>query len=283
MIDVNSIDWNAAWKKPEGEEGRKLGFISCGRRWSDIDRCRRFNNAMKEDNWAGSRARIAAMDLKPDSRVLDIGAGPGTLAIPLSGIVSQVTAVEPSDAMRSCLLENIAHDGISTISVVPKKWEDVDIWQDLSLPYDVVVASYSLGFPDLRCGIEKMVAASSRYVYIFWFADMMSPWQRNYGEIWEQLYGIPRPGGKKPNIIYNLLHQMGIYANIDIWKEESIHRYSNLEEAIADQKEGLHLTTPEQEEILRDFLDKKLIQENGTVVLRELTHRAKIWWNVNDQ
>jgi hypothetical protein len=23
MIDVNTIDWNEAWKKPEGEEGKR--------------------------------------------------------------------------------------------------------------------------------------------------------------------------------------------------------------------------------------------------------------------
>ena len=33
MIDVNTIDWNEAWKKPEGEEGKNKGFICCGRRW----------------------------------------------------------------------------------------------------------------------------------------------------------------------------------------------------------------------------------------------------------
>ncbi|ABD41725.1 methyltransferase [Methanospirillum hungatei JF-1] len=283
MIDVNTIDWNEAWKKPEGEEGKKKGFISCGRRWSDPDRCKRFNDVMKEDNWAGSRARVSAMDIDESYRILDVGAGPGTLVIPLASIVAHVTAVEPSEGMLSCLRENIALAAITNVDIVPKKWEEVDVKQDLNPPYDVVVASYSLGFPDLREGILKMVAASSRYVYIFWFADMLSPWQRNYGEIWEKLYGIPRPSGNKPNIIYNLLHQMGIYANIDISKEESIHRYSSIEEAVADQKEGLHLTTSEQEDILRDYLGKKLIRENGKVVLREMTHRAKIWWNVNDQ
>lgn len=282
MIDVNSIDWNAAWKKPEGDEGKKLGFISCGRRWSDANRCRRFNEAMKEDNWAGSRARIAAMDIHTDSRILDIGAGPGTLSIPLAAIASHVTAVEPSEQMRECLCENIEIGKLSNVNVVPRKWEDVDIKKDLTSPYDIVVASYALGFPDLREGLLKMIAASSKYVYIFWFADMMSPWQRNYGDIWEKLYGQPRPAGTKPNIIFNLLHQMGIYAHVEMSKEESIHRFVSFEEAVADQKEGLHLTTLEQEKVLMEYLQTKLKIEDGMVVLREMTHRAKIWWNVNE-
>jgi hypothetical protein len=278
MLDVNNIDWNEAWKKPEGEEERKQGVINCGRRWMDPVRCRRFSDAMKENNWESSRGRIAAMDITPASRILDIGAGPGTLSIPLSRIATHVTAVEPSEGMQECLMENIKEEGCGNITVVPKKWEDVDIKKDLFLPYDIVVASYSLGFPDLMEGLTKMDQASGKYIYIFWFADMISPWQKHYGEIWEKLYGVPKKPGKKPNIIYNLLHQMGIYANVEVTKEESIHRFISIDQAVADQKEGLNLTTPEQEGVLREYLSSKLIKDQGVYILKENSFRAKIWW-----
>jgi len=35
---------------------------------------------------------------------------------------------------------------------------------DLSAPYEVVIASFSLGMQDIRSAVEKMVLASSRYV-----------------------------------------------------------------------------------------------------------------------
>lgn len=75
---------------------------------------------------------------------------------------------------------------------------------------------------------------------------------------------------------------MGIYAHVEMSKEESIHRFVSFEEAVADQKEGLHLTTLEQEKVLMEYLQTKLKIEDGMVVLREMTHRAKIWWNVNE-
>lgn len=278
MIDVNNIDWNEAWKRPDGEEGIKQGFIGCGRRWTDPVRCKRFNEAMKEGNWTASRERIAAMDITPLSRILDVGAGPGTLAIPLSKIAAHVTAVEPSGGMLECLMENIKEEGISNITVVPKKWEDVNIAKDLCMPYDVVIGSYSLGFPDLREGLKKMDEVSSKYVYIFWFADMVSPWQKNYSEIWEKLYGVPCSKSRKPNIIFNLLNQMGIYSNVEVTVEESVHRFPSIDEAVMDQKEGLNLTTVEQEEILRNYLASKLQYEYGSYVMREKSHRAKIWW-----
>ena len=37
--------------------------------------------------------------IKPDFEVLDIGTGPGTLAIPLAKVVKNVTALDPSKGM----------------------------------------------------------------------------------------------------------------------------------------------------------------------------------------
>lgn len=278
MIDVNEIDWNEAWKKPESGSLKKKGFLTCSDRWSDPDRCRKFSNSIRANNFAGSQGRIQAMRIKPDSRILDVGAGPGTLALPLAGMVRHVTAVEPSECMRTCLSETMDELDIRNITLVPKLWEDVDISKDLAAPYDVVVASYSLGFPDLREGLLKMAEVSSSYVYIFWFADMISPWQKNYGDIWEKLYGIPIKAYQKPNVIFNLLHQMGIYANVEVTKEEQIQRFSSLEQAVKDQGAGLNLETRKQYEILGEFLEKRLQVEGGEYVLRNISPRAMIWW-----
>lgn len=218
------------------------------------------------------------MNISSEYRILDIGAGPGTLALPLAGMVEDVTAVEPSECMRTCLNESIEEFGIRNITVVPKLWEDVDISQDLTPPYDIVVASYSLGFPDLREGLLKMAAASSSYVYIFWFADMISPWQKNYGPIWEELFDIPYKLYQKPNVIFNLLNQMGIYANVEVFREEQVQRFSDIDQAVEDQGAGLNLDTPEQYAVLRKYLETKLQSERGALVLRTVSPRAKIWW-----
>lgn len=179
--------------------------------------------------------------------MLDIGAGPGTLAIPLAPLVEHVTAIEPSSAMLACLQENISTFGIENITPVQKLWEGVDVKRDLEPPYDVVIASYSLGVSDLKEALVKMDEATNKYVYIFWFADMVSPWQRNYGEIWEELYGSPCAKTKKPNIVFNLLYQIGILANVEVYTEESVNRYSSVDEAVADQRYGLNIKSVEQE------------------------------------
>jgi hypothetical protein len=218
------------------------------------------------------------MNFTPASRVLDIGAGPGTLAVPLSGIVRHVTAVEPSPGMVACLTDNIRTGDIKNIRILQKKWEDVDISTDLDPPFDVVVASYSLGVPDLKDALIRMHTATSRYVYIFWFATMQSPWSRNYQEIWEKLYGVPGVERQRPNIIFNLLNQIGIYANVEVTKEEQVTGFTSIDDAVADQAGGLKLQAPEQVSVLREYLTKKLRWENGRYVIRGTSYQAKIWW-----
>ena len=281
MQDITTIDWNEAWKTQSKDTKKKGGFLTCADRWAEQERCRRMDAEVKASDWKVGRARISNMRLSPKSRVLDIGAGPGTLAVPLAGMVEHVTAVEPSGAMLECLRENIRAAGIDNIRIVRQLWQDVDLYRDLEPPYDAVVASFSLGFPDLLEALEKMNEATNRYVYIFWFADGMSPWHRNYGEIWEDLFGVPC-SGRKPNIVFNLLNQMGIYPHVLISKEEHVSRFPGLEEAVATQADGLHLRDEEQVAVLRQYLAKKLQPDDGQYVMRGTSRRAMIWWEKED-
>lgn len=278
MPDITTIDWNEVWKKEDREKKKREQFSTCSERWADRDRCRKFSLMAQEDNWKRSRDRIAAMNISPDSRVLDIGAGPGTLAIPLAGLVKHVTAIEPSEGMRECLTENIRGRDIRNITVIPKNWEDVDPGTDLSGLYDVVVASYSLGVPDLKDALLKMDAVAIKYVYIFWFADMASPRQATYAEIWEDLYGTPLSSRRMPNIIFNLLNQIGIYANVEMSRVEHSRRYSSIDDAVADEQQDLNLTKREQVEILRKFLVKQLRPDAGGYVMERTSWQSKIWW-----
>jgi SAM-dependent methyltransferase len=274
MQDINAIDWNGIWKEQMNERDSKNGHND---RWNDPAECRKFDRRVKEDNWKRSRSMISGMDLSNKSRALDIGAGPGTLAIPLAQSIEHVTALEPAECMLSYLRENIRAYGLDNVKVIPKTWEETDIARDLSPPYDLVIASYSVGFEDLREALRKMNDIASKYVYIYWFADS-SPWEKDRSEIWETLHGTCYKKMGTYNIIYNLLYQMGIMANVDIYPEESVNRYGSIDEAIADQRSGYNVTSEKQEAILRDYLPTKMHQEGGQYVLRGISHRARIWW-----
>jgi hypothetical protein len=79
--------------------------------------------------------------VEPGWRLVDIGAATGALAIPMASIGCSVTAVEPSEGMRSLFGAQLAELGVSGVSVIGKRFEDLDLG---AIPRDLVVACNSL-------------------------------------------------------------------------------------------------------------------------------------------
>ena len=74
-----------------------------------------------------AEARLDGMGIKDGSRVLDIGAGTGTLSVPLAARGCTVTAVEPADAMADTLLQYQREQNVSGVALIRKRWEDVTL------------------------------------------------------------------------------------------------------------------------------------------------------------
>lgn len=78
---------------------------------------------------AGSTGRSWETKITSQSCVLDIGAGPGTLAIPFVGKAAHVTAVEPTDGMVSVLKEKMTEFDVENGSLVqPGSSTRVKMW-----------------------------------------------------------------------------------------------------------------------------------------------------------
>ncbi len=149
-MNYNSIDWNEVWKQEYEKNIESRGRGDCATIWDSKKKAREF---LDRSNNNPGRIQSVIKILKPEkhSSILDVGAGPGTLAVPLAGVAGHVTAVEPSNGMADVMTDYAAQKGISNIEVVRKKWEDVDPVTDLGDSYDIVFASHSLGMPDSRC------------------------------------------------------------------------------------------------------------------------------------
>lgn len=96
----------------------------------------------------------------PGGSVLDIGAGAGAFAIPLAAVSRRVTAVEPSPAQITQLAHDIERSRTRNITIVSRRWEDVDI--DELGSHDLVLAVHSLQMEDIAAAVRKMCAAASR-------------------------------------------------------------------------------------------------------------------------
>ena len=281
-MNSDTIDWNEIWKQTLEKELESNRNVECSNIWYSKENARSFWNMFQDaKSKSVTEKRIKGMTLSPDSRVLDIGAGPGTLSIPISRQVAHVTAVEPSEGMISVLKENINEQGIENIDCVHKDWEAVNVESDLKAPYDVVFASYSLGMKDIRASIKKMIAASSRYVYLYWFAGETS-WDMHAKKLWPLLHGKEYQPAPKCNILYNVLYDMGIYPNVIVFPFEHVHRFSTLEEAIEDFKSYYNAVSDAQVAVLRNYFKDALEEEDGRLISRGWSTRVKMWWEKPD-
>jgi SAM-dependent methyltransferase len=276
-----TIDWNDLWRTTME---RHLASKHIGKEdlyWSSRERVAQFNGHIKKNDWAKGRRIMESMDISPRSRVLDIGAGPGTLVIPLARIVSHVTAVEPAPYMIEFLEKNIREESVENVDYLQKAWEEVDPEDDLGGDYDIVVASYSLGMYDIRSAIEKMVDISTGYVYLLWFSGLTS-WDELYLKAWPRIHGHEYLPGPKVNILYNVLYDMGIYPTMEVTKMEMAMTYDSVDDAV-DELQGRFVAKDEAKRSdLASFLDEVLREENGMYVLDVYQWRTLVWWHRDD-
>jgi ubiquinone/menaquinone biosynthesis C-methylase UbiE len=275
-MKIEEIDWNEVWKTQIQRNKDSSPGRDCLRIWESRESALRFWN-MSHENKNRVDETVWSTDTKPDSHVLDIGAGPGTLAIPFAQKVSHVTAIEPAAGMVSVLKEMMAEHAVNNIDVVQKRWEDVDAGADLQPPYDVVMASFSLGMEDIRAALEKMNAVSSRYVYLYHFAGPTS-WDLQWKELWPKLHGKEYHLGPKSDVLYNVLYQMGIYPHVRTFRLQHNQRYASMDEAFEALRPQAKAETAEQVEIFRDYLRMALREEGGHLVWPGSSIRVKMWW-----
>ncbi len=84
---------------------------------------------------------LRRFDWFADETVLDVAAGPGTFAVPLAGMVREVTVTDFSQAMLDQLQQQAAREGVANIRQLHGRWLDLQ----LSGRYDTVLCLNSLG------------------------------------------------------------------------------------------------------------------------------------------
>jgi len=222
-------------------------------------------------------ARLDAMKIPDGSRVLDIGAGPGIYAVPLTSRNCRVTVVEPSPVMRKALEENMQENGVTDITIIPKRWEDITV-KELDGPFDAVIASYSLTMMDIGDALARMQACCTGTVHLFWF--MTSPaWVQVNRDLWPLLHGGEFPGEPTADWLWQVLCEMGIYANVEVETKFPAPVYATVDDAVKEFTRRLNCSTAAQKEIVRNYLQSVLRQEKAGLVLGNDTLGAHIWWN----
>jgi len=268
---AEQVDWNEAWRTAQLNTSMRKHRSNMTEFWNM--KAKRYD---RMENMGNDRAMqvIDRFGVDADSSVIDIGCGPGTVSIPLARIAKSVTAVDPAHAMLDRLNEKAANEGLTNISILNKKWEEVDLGTDI-IPHDVVVASYSLIMEDIREALLKMNAVAERGVCLFWFAGRPS-WGND--ALWPKLFGEEFVPG--PDYIYlvNVLYHIGIHPNVEITKQTHKQYFPSIEDAVENCRENLLGLTAEQDFILRAYLEETLVSENGAYYSRNYIKTAMVWW-----
>jgi len=215
--------------------------------------------------------QLSALNLLPDYTVLDIGAGKGRITIPVAKRVRHVTAVDPSEKMLAILKAYAEKEGVSNISCVNLPWEALDVGRSI-LPHDVVIASMSLFMVDLEKELKKMDAAAKSCVYLFMSA---SKWMDD--EMQKAVYGASIYAGSDPLYVFNMLYDLGILANVEVWDYDAEQSYANLDDAVTKSMEHYNLL-PKKESALRDYLQGILVEDEHRLWLKRKRKVAMIWW-----
>ena len=265
------VNWNELWKLMRLSSPHRKSLEEDAGTHGDKYAKQCNESMMQSQSKERTEKQISKMELNHEYTVLDIGSGPGRLAIPVAKRVTMVTAIDPSKAMLVYLQENMEKENVKNITYIQKRWEDIKPGVDIE-PHDVVIASGSLAMLDIQEALAKIDASAKRYVYLFTSAGKGMD-----KELWKAIYG------KTPSTdyiyIYNILHDMEIYANVEISDSEFEQRYNSLDDAVNKWKKMYDLPS-EKEGELREYLSKMLVEDenDGKLCLKRRSKSAMIWW-----
>ena len=156
---------------------------------------------------------VARMDLAGAESLLDVGCGPGTIALAVAGRLGRVVGLDYSRAMLDAMQAQAAERGLAHVETLHRAWEDD--WSDVPA-CDIVVASRSTQVDDIAAALARLHAKARRRVYLTHLVG---------GHFTDPAIqdAIGRRVPTVPDYIYlvNILHRMGIHPRLDYLTQES--------------------------------------------------------------
>ena len=210
------IDWAEQWRSLVAERAAAAGGHSDPGYW---DR-RAPTFARSTQARSDAFLEVIAPYLSAGKTLIDVGAGSGRHAVPLSERLEWVTAVEPSEGMRA----QIRHR--DNMTIVASTWQDAAV-----APADLLICSHVLyGVEDPVPFIAKMEASAREQIFVML---RESPMAHLGALVRDRMFG-EEPRLPRFSDLFMLLIQMNIAPDVKFTGYPNPQRYADLEEALAD-------------------------------------------------
>jgi SAM-dependent methyltransferase len=271
---AGGYDWLEVWRRmyeqerAQGEAATSAGFAVAPDFWEG--QADRFARAAARSEQPDGFMQFLLPRLRPNDRVLDIGAGSGRYEPLLAQYAARVIAVEPSAAM----LRHLRARSTANIEIVEGRWPEARV-----PPCDVAISAHVMyGVRDLGGFLQAMHQVAQRACYLYLAiqhpASFINPF-------WERIHGAPRlalPGALE---CLNALYQLGIAAHLTLVPLQGGMVFANEEEALADIRWRLRLEPDQARDAkIRAAIRELLVAgENDTLYPVDRPDRAAvIWW-----
>ena len=236
------FDWRLHWKRLVEE---REGFIG-GPRQTDFWQKRAATYQRSVVTKADPLLDLLGGYASASKSLIDVGAGTGRHAGPMAARMEWVTAVEPSEAMRSHI------PVLPNLTVIASNWEDAD-----PAPADLVICNHVLyPIPEPVPFIEKMERSALERVFIC----MRDQPNRHPAELLRQeLTGAARAREPRFQDLFNLLRWMGIAPEVTYRAYPSQAVFESLEVALDDLRGRIGAAWDEAR--ARAWLEERMVAE----------------------
>ena len=180
--------------------------------------------------------------LDENDSVLDLGCGEGSITLPLAKKVKKVTGVDSSTKMLELLNQRAQEEDFDNIETILKPLEE-----------------------------------ANKYVFITLFGPENWKIEGNFNEY----IGKENKHFPGHDYLFNILFNIGIYANVERLDIKAYREYDTIEEAMDNGKFRLDLLNDEEKDKLKEYLKKILTKNPETGKLYNKKDKADwilIWW-----
>lgn len=197
-----------------------------------------------------------------EETVLDLGAGPGSYAIPLANKVKSITSLDPSQIMLDYLDKQATKENVSNIKTIASRWLEAENIE----PHDTVLSMNSLGMLAIddnyeshldKALIKMMKLAKKRIIILIPHADSAAD-QQMKDAVGLEATSVER---KKIAALYYAMVDCGMLPDLNIITRPFRWTFTDLEDATRVLSRKIGLKTDEQKGKLKDHLATRLIKD----------------------